>query len=102
MTADIQAGGGDVSRGALPLSSEAESETRHAGLCTSDADGTLLKSRQASAAYLGRAGIVWKDLEAAVGFYRDGLGMEEKPRSREDRDEVVMRSAVGAGSDVVR
>lgn len=100
MTADIQDAGGDVSR--EPAASS-EADLNQALLAyASDADGTLLEIRQGIRGYLGAAGIGVEDLEAAVGFYRDGLGMEEiARRSREDRDEVVMRSADGRGSDVV-
>ncbi|WP_339649681.1 VOC family protein [Halopseudomonas pelagia] len=68
----------------------------------SDADGTLLEIRQGIRGYLGAAGIGVEDLEAAVRFYDAGLGMQEVARrSRDDRDEVVMRSADGRGSEVV-
>ncbi|KAA0691279.1 hypothetical protein DT594_17000 [Halopseudomonas laoshanensis] len=51
---------------------------------------------------MGAAGIGVEDLEASVGFYRAGLGMQEVTRrSREDREEVVMRSADGRGSELV-
>ncbi|MFN3580850.1 MAG: VOC family protein [Pseudomonas sp.] len=68
----------------------------------SDADGTLIEIRQGIRGYLGAAGIGVEDLEAAVEFYVDGLGMRELARrSREDREEVVLESADARGSQIV-
>jgi len=97
---DIRQAGGEVNRD--PAAS-AEADLRGALIgYASDADGTVLELRQGIRAYMGAAGIGVTDLEAAVAFYRDGLGMTEVTRrSRDDREEVVMQSADGRGSEVV-
>jgi len=67
-----------------------------------DMDGYLLEIVQTTKAYLGAAGIGVSDLEAAVAFYKNGLGMKEIARvDRADRAEVILESADGRGSDVV-
>jgi len=68
----------------------------------SDADGTLLEIRQSIRAYLSGAAIGVADLDAAVTFYTDGLGMQEiERRARDNREEVVLESADGRGSQVI-
>lgn len=100
LTAELRNAGAEVSR--EPAAAQ-EPDLGQAMLAyASDADGTLLEIRQGIRAYLGAAGIGVDDLQAAVDFYRDGLGMQEVTRrSRDDRDEVVLRSADGRGSEVV-
>ncbi|MEL0169470.1 MAG: VOC family protein [Pseudomonadaceae bacterium] len=67
-----------------------------------DADGTVLELRRSIRPYLAAAGIGVSDLAAAVTFYQDALGMYEvERRTREDREEVVMRPADNKGSDIV-
>ncbi|WP_193076049.1 VOC family protein [Pseudomonas sp. FME51] len=67
-----------------------------------DHDGTLIEIRQSIRSYLGAAGIGVEDLTAAEAFYTNGLGMTVvERRSREDRDETVLASADGTGSQVV-
>ncbi|RHW20042.1 VOC family protein [Pseudomonas jilinensis] len=69
---------------------------------SSDADGNLLELRQGIRGYLGGAGIGTDDLDAALRFYTEGLGMHEVTRrSRTDRDEVVLESADARGSQLV-
>jgi catechol 2,3-dioxygenase-like lactoylglutathione lyase family enzyme len=97
---DIRQAGGEVNRNPAP-SAEADLGGALVGYA-SDADGTVLELRQGIRAYMGAAGIGVTDLEAAVAFYRDGLGMTEVTRrSRDDREEVAMQSADGRGSEVV-
>ena len=67
-----------------------------------DADGTLLEIRQSIRAYLSGAAIGVADLEAALAFYTNGLGMQEiERRTRDNREEVVLESADGRGSQVI-
>lgn len=97
---NIRQAGGDVPRDPA-ASAEIDLDGALVGYA-SDADGTLLELRQGIRAYLGAAGIGVEDLEAAVDFYRAGLGMTEVTRrTRDDREEVVMQSADERGSQVV-
>lgn len=67
-----------------------------------DADGNLLQLTASNKGYLAAAGIVVPDLDAAVAFYRDGLGMTEVSRTdHDDRSETRMMSADARGSEVV-
>lgn len=96
----IAATGAQVSQAPAP-SAEADLNGALVGYA-SDADGTLLEIRQSIRAYLSGAAIGVADLDAAVSFYLEGLGMREiGRRSREDRDEVALESADGRGSQVV-
>ncbi|WGK62028.1 VOC family protein [Halopseudomonas sp. SMJS2] len=55
-----------------------------------------------TATYLEAIGIGVSDLDAAVDFYRNGLGMREVQRlTRDDRIEVVMESADRRGSHIL-
>ena len=68
----------------------------------SDLDGTLLEIHQSIRSELAAAGIGVEDLHAAEAFYTRGLGMRVVDRrSRNNRDEVVLESADGTGSQVV-
>ena len=68
----------------------------------SDLDGTLLEMRQSIRSELAAAGIGVEDLHAAEAFYTEGLGMRViDRRSRDNREEVVLVSADGTGSQVV-
>ena len=97
---DIQQAGGEVQRNPA-ASEEADMADAVVGYA-SDADGTVLELRQGIRAYLGAAGIGVEDLEAAVDFYVAGLGMTEVTRrTRDDREEVVLQSVDGRGSEVV-
>ena len=67
-----------------------------------DHDGTLIEIRQSIRSYLGAAGIGVENLTDAEAFYTNGLGMTVvERRSRDDREEVVLVSADGTGSQVV-
>jgi len=67
-----------------------------------DADGTLLEIRQSLRAYLSGAAIGVSSLDDALAFYLEGLGMREiERRTRENREEVVLESADGRGSQVI-
>lgn len=67
-----------------------------------DHDGTLIEVRQSIRSFLGAAGIGVEDLAAAEAFYTNGLGMKvAERRSRDNRNEVVLDSADGTGSQVV-
>ena len=67
-----------------------------------DADGTLLELRRSIRPYLAGAAIGVADLDAAVTFYQDALGMQEVTRrTRDNRDEVVLRSADNKGSQLI-
>ncbi len=97
---DIAQAGGDVARDPA-ASEEADLDGALVGYA-SDADGTVLEIRQGIRAYMNAGAIGVADLEAAVDFYRDGLGMTEVSRLiRDNREEVVMQSADGRGSNVV-
>ncbi|MEH6801018.1 MAG: VOC family protein [Halopseudomonas sabulinigri] len=68
----------------------------------SDADGTLLEIRQSIRAYLSGAAIGVSNLDTALAFYTEGLGMREvERRTRDNREEVVLESADGRGSQVI-
>lgn len=55
-----------------------------------------------SATYLEAVGLGVSDLDAAIEFYRNGLGMREIRRlTRDDRIEVVMESADRRGSHIL-
>lgn len=55
-----------------------------------------------AATYLEAVGIGVSDLDAALDFYRNGLGMREIQRlTRHDRIEVVMESADRRGSHIL-
>lgn len=59
-------------------------------------------SPEAPPTYLEAVGIGVTDLQAAVDFYRDGLGMRELQRlTRDNRIEVVMESADRRGSHIL-
>lgn len=82
-------------------SSEADLPHTRVGYA-SDHDGNLIEIRQSIRSYLGAAAIGVEDLAAAEAFYTNGLGMTVvQRRSRDDRDEVVLASADGTGSQVV-
>jgi len=67
-----------------------------------DADGTLLEIRQSLRAYLSGAAIGVSSLDDSLAFYLEGLGMREiERRTRENREEVVLESADGRGSQVI-
>lgn len=67
-----------------------------------DADGTLLEIRQSLRAYLSGAAIGVGSLDDSLAFYLEGLGMREiERRTRENREEVVLESADGRGSQVI-
>ena len=67
-----------------------------------DADGTLLEIRQSLRAYLSGAAIGVSSLDDALAFYLEALGMREiERRTRENREEVVLESADGRGSQVI-
>ena len=67
-----------------------------------DADGTVLELRRSIRPYLAAAAIGVADLEASVSFYQEALGMQEVTRrTRDNRDEVVLRSADNKGSQIV-
>ena len=67
-----------------------------------DHDGTLIEIRQSIRSYLGAAGIGVESLADAEAFYTNGLGMTViERRSRDNRDELVLQSADGTGSQVV-
>ena len=69
---------------------------------SSPADPPLSPAPISSPTYLEAVGIGVTDLQAAVTFYRNGLGMHEVGRlEREDRIEVVMASAERRGSQVL-
>jgi len=92
--------GAEILRQPAP-SSEADLPRTSIGYA-SDPDGTLLEIRQSIRAYLGAAAIGVEDLAAAETFYTTGLGMQVvERRSRDNRDEVVLESADGTGSQVV-
>lgn len=82
-------------------SSEADLPHTRVGYA-SDHDGNLIEIRQSIRSYLGAAAIGVEDLATAEAFYTNGLGMTVvQRRSRDDRDEVVLASADGTGSQVV-
>jgi len=92
--------GGDVSREPA-ASSEADLEPGTAGLCQRR-DGTLLEIPPRHPRLPLAAAVSGGSLEAAVGFYRDGLGMEEIARaSREDRELKWSCARADGRSDVV-
>mgnify|MGYP003634957257 FL=1 len=96
----ISEAGESVSQEPAP-SAEADLNNALVGYA-SDADGTLLEIRQSIRAYLSGAAIGVADLDAAVTFYTDGLGMQEiERRTRDNREEVVLESADGRGSQVI-
>ena len=67
-----------------------------------DADGTLLEIRQSIRAYLSGAAIGVNSLDDALAFYLEALGMREiERRTRDNREEVVLESADGRGSQVI-
>ncbi|MGB3621703.1 MAG: VOC family protein [Ketobacter sp.] len=67
-----------------------------------DADGTLIEIKRSHKNYLSGAGIGVTDLEAAIQFYTNGLGMKQVGRRlRHNREEVVMESADARGSHLV-
>ena len=96
----ISAAGETVSQ-APAASTDADLNGALVGYAT-DADGTLLELRQSIRAYLSGAAIGVENLEAAVDFYTDGLGMRELGRrTRDNREEVVLESADARGSQII-
>ena len=68
----------------------------------SDADGNELELSYSNLGYLSAAGVGVPDLDAAVTFYTEGLGMVLlETRKRKNRIEAVMESADGRGSQII-
>ena len=100
LTDSLASAGADILRQPAP-SSETALADASVGYAR-DHDGNLIEIRQSIRSYLGAAAIGVEDLAAAETFYTDGLGMTViERRSRDNRDEVVLISADGTGSQVV-
>lgn len=67
-----------------------------------DIDGHVIQVNQSNLSFLGAAGIGVPDLETAITFFCQGLGMKEiNRRERKNRIEAVLQSADGRGSNIV-